>query len=441
MTAEDLPLWPAVPIPLEMEVVRTQGSYIYTKAGEKILDAAGQAVVSNIGYGRSEVADVAAQALTDCTHVLPPFSTPQRLELLTRLREKWLPPELTRVHLVNSGSEAADSAIKLARQYHVYNGNPSKWKVIGRDASYHGITLGGLAVSGHSDRRRGFEPLLLDMPLAKACYPYRCGDCADGEQCNLSCAENLEQIIEQEGADTISAFMAEAIVGTSGGALVPPDGYWPLIQEICTRHNILLIIDEVITGFGRTGKKFAIDHWDIKPDILTTAKGFSGGYAPIAAVITTDRVVQPLIDNNDMIMFHTFGGHPAACAVANKVLEILEREQLVERVAKMGEYVQERLETLLDHPHVGDVRGKGLLWAIEVVKDKATREPFDAKLKLTFKIVNEGINRGVLMYFGGTGTYRDIICLGPSFLIEKEEVDTIVEVLRQSIDAAIESQS
>lgn len=437
MSADPFPLWPAVPISLAMDVERTEGAYIYTTTGEKILDAAGQACVANIGYGNAEVAEAVAAALKSCTHVLPPFSSPQRLALLQRLRDKWLPPELSRIHLVNSGSEAADSAIKLARQYHYHRGNTDKWKVIGRDASYHGITLGALAVSGHDDRRRGFEPLLADVPLAKACYPYRCDMCRGESGCNLRCAEDLETIIQREGADTVAAFMAEVIVGTSGGALVPHDDYWPAIQDICRRHDVLLIVDEVITGFGRTGRKFAVEHWNIKPDILTTAKGFSGGYAPIAAVATTDAVIQPLVENRDMMMFHTFGGHPAACAAADKVLEIIEREDLVQRAAAMGAYIEESLSALKAHPLIGDIRGKGLLWGIEVVKDKTNGEQFPREIGLTFKILEEALKRGVLLYFGGTGVYRDIICIGPSFTIEREEIDTILDVLVASINGAV----
>ena len=438
MNRSKMPPWPAVPLSFAMEIARTEGAYIYTADGEKMLDAGSQACASNIGYGRKEVANAIAEATAECTHVIPPFATSNRLKLVETLKKDWLPEELSRIHFVNSGSEAADTAIKLARQHHFHAGNTSKWKVIGRQFSYHGVTIGGLSVSGHSDRRVGMDPLLCDFPLAPACYPYRCDDCSVSSGCKLSCVDAVEEIILREGADTIAAFIAEPIVGTSGGALVPHDDYWPRIQKLCRKYNILLILDEVITGFGRTGKRFALEHWNIKPDILTSAKGFSGGYAPIAMVATTERVIAPLIEKGDFIMFHTFGGHNGACAAALKVLEILERENLLERSAVLGAYLGERLGELRDHPFVGDVRGKGMLWAVEVVKDKSTGECWPASDNVTFSIIFEGARRGVLYYFGGTGDNGDIICFGPPYIVTREEIDLMVETLGKSIDAVTE---
>lgn len=433
-----MPPWPAVPSGQFPEFARASGVWLYTTDGRAILDAAGQACVANIGYGRKEVAAAAARALEDFTHALPPFATPQRLQLVNTLRSKWLPPGLTRIHFVNSGSEATDAAIRLARQYQLGKGRASRWKVIGREASYHGVTLGALSVSGHAERREGFEPLLSKVPLAPACYPLRCKDCAGQSGCNLRCADRLEALIESEGVDSVAAFIGEAIVGTSGGALVPPDDYWQRIQSICRRHDILLIIDEVITGFGRTGRRFAFEHWGIEPDVVITAKGFTGGYAPLAALITTDAVVAPLVANGDMMMFHTCGGHPAACAAANEVLDTIEREELIERAAQLGAYLDRKLTRLRKHPNVAEARGRGLLWAIELVRDKNTLERFPRADHLTFAIVRAGLERGVLFYFGGTGEHRDIICLAPAFIIERSEIDLMVEVLEQSIDAALE---
>jgi len=435
MINEAMPEWPAVPLNTGLEVLKTEGAYLTLDSGQVVLDAAGQACVANIGYGRSEVTKVLADATTKCTHVLPPFATDNRLKLVRELKRDWLPAELTRIHFVNSGSEAADTAIKLARQYHFHNGDTDKWKIIGREYSYHGVTIGGLSASGHSDRRRGMDPLLCSFPLAPACYPYRCDSCSPSTGCQLSCADALEAIIKREGPETIAAFMAEPVVGTSGGALVPHDDYWHRIQEVCKKHNILIILDEVITGFGRTGKRFALEHWGIQPDILTSAKGMSGGYAPIGLVATTERIVKPLADNNDIIMFHTFGGHNGACAASLKVLEILQREELLSRVQSTGAYLGERLASLNDHPYVGEVRGIGMLWAVELVKDKTTAEPWPKQLGLTFQVMFEGIKRGVLFYFGGTGSNGDVIALGPPFIISHEEVDKIVDTLYESIDA------
>jgi adenosylmethionine-8-amino-7-oxononanoate aminotransferase len=437
MSAEFMPPWPAVPSAQFPEFARAAGVWLYTVDGRRILDAAGQACVANIGYGRKNVVAAAARALEDFTHALPPFATPQRLQLVNTLRSKWLPPQLTRIHFVNSGSEATDASIRLARQYQLAKGRNSRWKVIGRDASYHGVTLAALSVSGHAERREGFEPLLSKTPLAPACYPLRCKDCAGRTGCTLRCADRVEALIESEGADTVAAFIGEAVVGTSGGALVPPDDYWPRIQSICRRHDILLIIDEVITGFGRTGRRFAFEHWGIEPDVVITAKGFTGGYAPLAAVITTDAVIKPLVANGDTMMFHTCGGHPAACAAANEVLETIDREGLVERAAQLGVYLDQKLTQLRRHPNVAEARGRGLLWAVELVRDKSTLERFPREDHLTFAVVRHGMERGVLFYFGGTGEHRDILCLAPAFIIERSEIDLMVDVLEQSIDAAI----
>jgi adenosylmethionine-8-amino-7-oxononanoate aminotransferase len=358
------------------------------------------------------------------------------------LRRSWLPERLSRVHLVNSGSEAAETAIKLARQYHRHRGDDRRWRVVGRRSSYHGVTLGALSACGHTSRRRGFEPLLHEFPLAPACYPLRCGLCGDQSGgkggCTLACADAVEATILAAGPETVSAFIAEPIVGTSGGALVPPDGYWPRVQEICRRHGILLIIDEVITGFGRTGRRLGIDHFGIEPDIMTAAKGLTGGYAPLGAVIATDAVIEPLLRAGDDIMFHTFGGHPPACAAANAVLAILERERLVERAAEYGERLGQRLRDVLGkHPNVAEVRGRGMLWAVELVADRETLEPFAAARHLTIDIIKAGIERGVFYYPGGTGDYGDVIILGPAFTISEQEIDLMATTLRDSIDAAV----
>lgn len=439
-STSDRPVWPAVPYKFLPEFVSASGTHLVLADGRRVLDAAGQACVSNIGYGRREVADAIAEAVLNFTHALPPLATPQRLELVDRLRRTWLPEQLTRIHLVNSGSEAAETAIKLARQYHLHRGDERRWKVIGRQSSYHGVTLGALSACGHTGRRRGFEPLLHDFPLAPACYPLRCRSCSVTRRCTLACADAVEATILAADPKTVSAFIAEPIVGTSGGALVPPDDYWPRVQEICQRHGILLIIDEVITGFGRTGRRLGLDHFGIKPDIMTAAKGLTGGYAPLGAVIATDAVIEPLMKAGADIMFHTFGGHPPTCAAANAVLTILERERLVERAADYGERLGRRLQDVLgNHSNVAEVRGRGMLWAVEVVADREKNIPFPASRHTTVSIIKAGIERGVFFYPGGTGDHGDVIVLGPAFTITEQDIDVMATTLRDSIDAAVAS--
>lgn len=420
------------------QIESTEGCYLITPEGRRILDAAGGAIVANIGHGRREVAQAYAEGVEKATFVVPPFATESRVRLVERLLDRWAPEGLTRAFFVSGGSESVDAALRLARLHHVSAGRESRYKVIGRDLSYHGITLATLAVGGHTKRQHGFEPLLLDLPKAPACYCLRCPLEKTYPDCGVACADSLAEVIEREGPDTIAAFIAEPIGGSTAGALVPPDEYWPKIAEICKHYGILLIADEVMTGFGRTGKKFGVDHWNLTPDILVGGKGLTGGYAPMGAVLATEEVVAPIVDRGEVLMFFTYSAHPACCAVADKVLEILERENLVERAASMGEILGEKLRALESNPHVGEVRGRGLLYAVELVEDRDTLEPFAKEADLTNKIVAAGLSKGVFYYPGGSGRARDVITIGPPFTIEEEELDRLVEVLDWAISSAVE---
>lgn len=420
-----------------LTVARTEGVWLVTADGRRILDAAGGAIVAGIGHGRAEVADVAARALAETTFVVPPFATPSRIALVERLRASWLPEGITRALFASGGSEAMDLALRVARQHHVCAGRPGRWKLIGRELSYHGTTLATLAVGGHGARRAGFDPLLSPHPKAPACYPLRCAACRDDGGCTLACADAIEELIVREGPETVAAVVAEPIGGSTAGALVPPDGYWPRLREITKRHGVLLIADEVMTGFGRTGREFGIDHFGVIPDVMVGGKGLACGYAPISGVYASEEVVAPIADRGEDVMFYTYSAHSAACAVADKVLEIIEREGLVARAADMGAYLGERLRTLADHPNVAEVRGRGLLHAVEIVRDRETLEPFAADQKITGRIVIAGIARGVFFYPGGTRPGPDVICLGPPFTVSKDEIDRIVDVLGESIGAAV----
>ena len=420
-----------------LAIARTEGTHLITSDGRRILDAAGGAIVSNIGHGREEVAQAGARALAEVTYVVPPFATESRVSLVERLQDRWLPGGMRRVLLTSGGSESVDTALRLARQHHVSAGRPERWKVIGRELSYHGTTLATLAVGGHTKRRRGFEPMLLDFPKIPTCYPLRCEWCGDDGECRLSCADRLEEVIEREGPESVAAFIAEPVGGSTIGAITPPDGYWQRVAEICRAHGVLIIADEVMTGFGRTGRRFAIEHWDVVPDILVAGKGLGGGYAPIGAVFATEEVVAPIAERRDEVMFYTYGAHPASCAVAAKVLEIMERESLVERAAEMGALLRERLRLLESHPQVAEIRGLGLLQALELVENRDSLEPFPAEARLTAKVVGNGLSNGVFFYPGGAGPARDVICLGPPFIIVPEEIDLLVNVLEKSIAEAV----
>ncbi len=420
-----------------LTVVRTEGVWLVTSDGRRILDAAGGAIVASIGHGRAEVADVAARAMAEISFVVPPFATPSRVALVERLRASWLPQGITRAIFASGGSESVDLALRVARQHHVCAGRTGRWKMIGRELSYHGTTLATLAVGGHGVRRAGLEPLLSTHPRAPACYPLRCTMCRDVGGCTLACADAIEEIIVREGADTVAAVIAEPIGGSTAGALVPPDGYWPRLREITRRHGVLLIADEVMTGFGRTGREFAVDHFGVVPDLLVAGKGLAAGYAPICGVYATDEVVAPIAERGEEVMFYTYSAHPAACAVADKVLEIMQREGLVARAAELGIYLSERLGALRDHPNVAEIRGRGLLQAIEIVRDRETLAPFASEQHITSRVVLAGLGRGVFFYPGGTKPGPDVICLGPPFIVTKEEIDQIVDVLGESLSAAV----
>jgi adenosylmethionine-8-amino-7-oxononanoate aminotransferase len=423
----------AVPLAIE----RAEGCYLYASGGLRILDAAGGAVAVNAGHGRREVADAVAASLARTSFVVPVFATEERLRLVERLRRNWLPEGIARCYFASGGSEGMDAALRLARQHFAARGETGRWKIVGRDLSYHGTTLATLSAGGHAKRRAPFGPMLHDWPKAPACYCLRCPLGRRYPECDVACADALERVLEAEGPETVAAFVAEPVVGSTAGALAPPPEYWPRVAEICRRHGVLLIADEVMTGFGRTGRRFAVDHWGVVPDILVGGKGLAGGYAPLCGVFAREEVVAPLAEKGEDLMFYTFGGHAASCAAADAVLAILEREELVRRAAERGAELRKRLAVLDDHPHVAEVRGMGLLLGVELVKDRDTLEPFPPEANLAARVVGAGVAEGVFFYPGGSGSARDAIVLGPPFILGDEEIDAIATVLPRAIDAAV----
>jgi len=422
----------AVPLAIE----RAQGVWLYADGGRRILDAAGGAIVSNIGHGRAEVAEAMAEAVRREAYVVPVFATESRLRLVERLRSSWLPPELPRVFLTSGGSEAVDSAIRLARQHFAARGEDARWKIIGRDLSYHGATVTTLSAGGHEKRRKALLPLLANTPRAPACYCLRCPLGRRRESCDVDCADAVAQRIDAEGAETVAAFLAEPVPGSTAGVLVPPADYWPRVAAICRERGVLLIADEVMSGFGRTGRRFAIEHFGLEPDILVAGKGLSGGSAPMGGVYAREEVVAPLAERGEDLMFFTFGAHPAACAAADKVLEIVENEKLVQRSARLGDALLRKLEPLRDHPHVAEVRGLGLWAAVELVRDRETLEPWPPEVDFTTRVLAAGLAEGVFFYPGGSGSAKDVVLVGPAFVIEEPELDRLTSVLHRAIDAA-----
>ncbi len=419
-----------------LRVERAEGTYLFTDDGQKILDAASGAVVVNIGQGREEIAQLAAEQVRQLNYVLPIWISPARERLVERLA-RWTPPGLNRFFFTSGGSESVEAALKFAIYYHSLKGRPEKKRFISRWFSYHGNTLAALSVSGNLARRAGFEHALFDWPKIPPSYCYRCPWEKTYPGCELDCATALEEEIRRAGAGTIAAFIAEPMVGASGGVIPPVKEYWPRIAEICRRNDILLIADEVMTGFGRTGKRFAMEHWDVKPDILVGGKGLTGGYMPMGMIAADEQLVEECEAHNGDFMFYTYSAHPLACAIAERVLAIMEREKLVEHAAEIGARLGGQLrEELSGHPLVGDIRGSGLFWGIELVRDRASRMPYPAEAHVTGRVLGAAVRRG-LFFYPATGMAGerggDAIMIAPPFVIGDGEVDFIVGTVRAAL--------
>ncbi len=420
-----------------IEVTRAEGVYLYTRQGAKVLDAAGGAIVANIGHGRKRVAEAVYEATLEYSYVVPPWLTPSRAALVKSL-DAWLPASLTRVHITSGGSEANEAAMKIALQYQAARGEKNRTKIITRNVSYHGTTVANTAAGGHPKRRRGLEKAIHPYPNTETPYPLRCPLGPYHADTGAYYVEALRTTLEREDPDTVAALLAEPITGSSGGALVPPDDYWPAVRALCDELGIVLIHDEVMTGFGRTGAPFAHQHWDIEPDILVSGKGLAGGYAPIGGVYATEAIGQALEEASYPVMFNTFGAHPAACAAASEVLDIMIEEKLVERAGSLGEKLSRSLhEAFADHPHVAESRGRGLLQAIEIVRDLESLEPFPEEDNVTSRVVAKALEKGVFFYGGGTGAVRDIVCMGPPFIIDEAQINQMVSVLVDAVNEVV----
>jgi adenosylmethionine-8-amino-7-oxononanoate aminotransferase len=414
-------------------ISRTEGVYLHDGSGRRIIDASGGPLAVNIGYGRPEVADAAARALRQVSYVLPVFASEARIELVKRIK-KLLPEELRNVYLCSGGSEANEAAIKLARQYQVLSGRESRYKVISRNLSYHGMTMLTLSISDVKVRRRDFLPMLWKNPRVEACYCYRCPFGREYPGCDLDCARQLEERILAEGPETVVAFIAEPIVGAAGGALVPPPEYFPIVRETCDKYDVVFIADEVVTGFGRTGRSMGLDHFGVVPDIATFAKGVSSAYAPLAGMAVRDELVARFREKQaEFQHLYTFSAHPLACAVGAEVMRIIEEENLIARAEQMGKYLEERLLELGDLPMVGDVRGRGMLWAIELVEDKVTKAPFPKQKNVKMDTIVQCLLRGVFFYPGYYEDERgrgDQMMIAPPFIITEEQIDECLGILR-----------
>jgi len=418
---------------------RGEGVYLFDEHGKRYLDACGGAAVVSIGHGVPEIIEAVAAQARQLSYVhSSQFLTPVGAELAAALAAKFPgPAQEPRVHFCSGGSEAAETAIKIARAYWLARGEPQRYKVISRWVSYHGTTLGALSASGNRIRRQAFAPLLpAAMEHISACFCYRCPLGLEYPACELACARELEDAIVKAGKETVAAFIFEPIVGASSGA-VPPEGYLRMIQEICQRHGILLIADEVMTGAGRTGKYFAVEHWGVVPDMILAGKGLASGYAPLGAVLVGEKVWRSIQSGlGSLDHGFTYQGHPPSLAAGLAVQHYLEKHGLLERARQRGEYLARRLERLRGLPGVGDVRGKGLLQTVEFVADKMTKKPFPIEFNFSFRLFENLQARGVLVYpMHGTveGGAGDHVLLAPPFIVEEAQLDILVAQLEQAL--------
>ncbi len=423
----------------------SSGATIQDSEGRTYIDAAGGAIVVNVGHGRASIADVMADQVRRLAYAHGSAFTSEPLEAYAAAVGDVLPVDDPAIYPVSGGSEAIETALKLARVYHLARDEPDRDVLISRYGSYHGNTLGALDAGGRPALRQPYEPWLGRFRHVSAAYPYRAEDpdahaIGDGQEL----AAELETAIRAAGPGRVAAFLAEPIVGATLGAVAPPDDYWPAIAEVCARHGVLLVADEVMTGFGRTGRWFGLDHWAVRPDILVAAKGTTGGYWPFAFAAASGRVFDTVMaPGKGFVHGFTHSHSVVGATVAGEVLRILHEEHLVEASAAKGV----RLMTLLtgaleEHPAVGEIRGRGLMVGVEFVEDRTTRRPFPRAARVAEAVLSAARERGVLVYMGtgnADGIDGDTILLGPPFVITDDEMQRVAEVIAEAVDVATAS--
>lgn len=419
------------------------GVFIHDSAGRTYIDASGGAAVSCLGHGHQDVLAAMRSQMEALEYAHTSFFTTEAAEALADDLVEHAPKGIDHVYLVSGGSEAIEAALKLARQYFVERGERKRTRFVTRRQSYHGNTLGALAVGGHAQRRELFQPLLFEAHHIDPCYPYRYRRPEEDEEAyGRRAAKALEAMLIKLGPDTVIAFVAETVVGATAGAVTPAPGYLRAVREICDRYGVLLILDEVMCGMGRTGTLYACEQEGVTPDIMTVAKGLGAGYQPIGAVLMADRVFAAFASGSGVFHHgHTYIGHPIPCAAALAVQRIIRRDNLLENVRRQGEQLQTGLEERFgNHAHVGEIRGRGLFRALEFVADRGSKKPFAPGLDIAGSVKRAAMERGLCVYPGrGTadGQSGDHVLIAPPFIIDGETIDVIVERLGDSVEAAI----
>ena len=420
-----------------------EGIYIVDGAGKRYLDASGGAAVSCLGHSDADVRRAIKEQVDKLAFAHTGFFTSEPAEALADVLIEGAPAGIERVYYMSGGSEAVEAALKMARQYFLETGRPERARFIARRQSFHGNTLGALAVGGHRARRAPYQPMLTEVAHISPCYAYRGMEPGESEEeYGRRAADELDAAILKLGPETVAAFVAETVVGSSLGAVPPVPGYFKRIRDICDRHGVLLILDEVMCGMGRTGTLHACEQDGIVPDLLTVAKGLAAGYQPMGAVLVSGKVFDAFRKGSGAFEHgHTYMGHPTACAAALAVQRAIRSRNLLANVRRQGEALVEGLRQRLgDHPHVGDIRGRGLFRGIELVADRATKEPFDPGLKIHARIKSQAMDRGLICYpAGGTadGDRGDHVLVAPPFIVEDSQVADIVDRIGDAIDAAV----
>lgn len=422
-----------------------KGIELFDSNGRAYIDASGGAAVSCLGHGHPDVIDAMHRQADTLAYAHTSFFTSDVAEALADRLVTDAPAGISHAYFVSGGSEAVEAALKMARQYFVEIGQPRRRNIIARKQSYHGNTLGALATGGNEWRRAQFRPLLIETHHIDPCFAYRFQE--DGEtdeEYAARAAQALEDKIIELGPETVMAFVAETVVGATAGAVPPVADYLRRIREICDRHGVLLILDEVMCGMGRTGTLHACEQDGVAPDLMTIAKGLGGGYQPIGAVLLSRKVFDAFANGSGLFQHgHTYICHPMACAAALAVQEVIARDGLLDNVKAMGAHLARRLgERFGNHPHIGDIRGRGLFMGVELVEDRSTKQPFDPKRKLHARIKKAAMANGLLVYpMGGTidGAVGDHVLLAPPFICDMAAIDAIVERLGDAVGEALRS--
>ncbi len=415
-----------------------KGIYLFDEDGKRYIDGSGGPLVVNVGHGRTEIVEAITKQAQAVAYAHAIMFTSEPAEQFSEELSKIVPLPDARFFYLSSGSEVVEAAIKLARQIQMARGENGRHLIISRWRSYHGMSLGALSVSGKLGMRQPFLSMVHDMPHIAPPYPYR--DLDSGPEA----ANRLESSIIAAGPENVAAFIAEPISGASLGAMSPNDEYWPRIREICDEYGVLFIADEVLVGMGRTGKWWGIEHWDVQPDIMVTSKGLAGGYYPLGFVAAKGSDVEQIRQTlGDFNHGGTFSHHTVGTAAGLATLRIMQAENLVENAANMGEYLGQQLQKALgDHPNVGDIRGRGLFWALEIVQDRETKKPFPVKRHMAWDIWKHAFDLGLVSYYSqgcADGTNGDLVMLGPPLIVNREQVDEMVGLLATAVHAQLGS--